>query len=372
MKHNRKKDAVRFFNIPRDWMYLIGFEFTKINRRGETKLTKGQKPITGKLDHLDLFLLDEIRGFKERGNAECFKEALSLAVDLGIPGGEQNICDRVLQLCGLGLVRPKRKPVMGGGIPRLVLEVDQELLDDMVEARRESALLQQGMDSRPEDFRRLVKKSHLLQEYLQEYLQKSGKEYPQETPEEPLKDPDEEHSQTGPRAAARIRPVENYFYVLDSLEEDDGSQQYRTEISPSTSIEYEETDSPRQQIDNRAFTGLNDMAEDSIWDIYGEQVCEVEQVTSANHEGSGRFDWVTGAIDNDIQLGHTSLDEIYKMKRELTADYHYTESDINEIVRIAVGREVTIGYCMADWEQSRIGKALCFVLEDAKFGDMPF
>ena len=371
MKHNRKKDAVRFFNIPRDWAYLIGFEYTKINRRGETKLTKGQKPITGRIDHLDLFLLDEIRGFKERGNAECFKEALSLAVDLGIPGSEQNICDRVLQLCGLGLVRAKRKPVMGGGIPRLVLEVDQNLLADMIEARKESTILQQRMDSRPADFHRLVKKSHLLQEYLQEYLQESEEEYLQNQPEDPLKESITKHLEAGSRPAARTRPGENDFYVLDSFEEKIGSSHQPTEISPSTSIENEGTDSLHQPTNNHTSTGLNN-TEDSIFVVYGEQPPEVTQSTNTDHTESGRFDWVPFAIDNDIQLGYISLGEIYNMKRELTTTYDYSESDIREIVRIAVGREIAIGHGLTGWEQSRIGKALCFVLESVKFSDCPF
>ena len=44
-----------------------------------------------------------------------------------------------------------------------------DLLDDMIEARRESVLLQQRMDSEPKDFYRLLKKSHLLKQYLQQY-----------------------------------------------------------------------------------------------------------------------------------------------------------------------------------------------------------
>ena len=363
MAHKKTKDPVRFFNIPRDWVYLIGFEYTKINRHGETKLTKGQKPVTGRIDHLDLFLLDEIRGFKERGNAECFKEALALSADLGLYGKENDICDRVLQLCGLGLVKLKMKPVMGGGVPLLVLEVDHDLLDDMIEARRESVLLQQRMDSEPKDFYRLLKKSHLLKQYLQQY----PKEYSQES----LKETDKERSQAGPRPAVRTRPGENDFYVLDSLEEDGGGQQQPTETSPSTSIEDEEAYSLYQSTDIHTSTGLNN-PEDSILDIYGEQPSEVAQTASEGHEDPSRFDWVPFAIDNDIQLGYFSLAEIYNMKRELTKTYHYSESDIDEIVRIAAGREIAIGYGMANWEQSRIGKALCLVLDDTKFGDRPF
>ena len=38
-------------------------------------MTKGKKPVMKRIDHADLFLLDEIRGFGERGSKECFEEA---------------------------------------------------------------------------------------------------------------------------------------------------------------------------------------------------------------------------------------------------------------------------------------------------------
>ena len=172
----KKQEKASFLNIPRLWTYLIGYEYQAINKHGEPKLTKGQKPVLRKIDHADLLLLDEIRGFSERGNKECFEEAAALSRAVGLIGQEQQVCDKVLQLCGIGFIKATRKISEGKTVPQVILTVDSQLVNGVAEARRESMLDQQRIHSQQADFRSLLKENNRLQEYLQEYLQKQIQE----------------------------------------------------------------------------------------------------------------------------------------------------------------------------------------------------
>lgn len=180
----KKQEKASFLNVPRSWTYLIGYEYQTINKHGEPKLTKGQKPVLRKIDHADLLLLDEIRGFSERGNKECFEEAVALARAVGLIGQEQQVCDKVLQLCGIGFIKATRKVSEGKIVPQVILTVDSQLVNDVAEARRESMFEQQRIHSQQADFCSLLKENNRLQEYLQEYLQKQTQEQlPEDLPE---------------------------------------------------------------------------------------------------------------------------------------------------------------------------------------------
>lgn len=180
----KKQEKASFLNVPRSWTYLIGYEYQTINKHGEPKLTKGQKPVLRKIDHADLLLLDEIRGFSERGNKECFEEAVALARAVGLIGQEQQVCDKVLQLCGIGFIKATRKVSEGKIVPQVILTVDSQLVNDAAEARRESMFEQQRIHSQQADFCSLLKENNRLQEYLQEYLQKQTQEQlPEDLPE---------------------------------------------------------------------------------------------------------------------------------------------------------------------------------------------
>lgn len=121
MSAKNKNDT--FLNIPKSWMYLIGYEYQAINRHGAPALAKGKKPVVKRIDHVDLLLLDEIRGFQERGNAECFEEAEALARAVGMVGREKQLCDKILQLCGLGFVKARMEFRDGQTIPKIILQI---------------------------------------------------------------------------------------------------------------------------------------------------------------------------------------------------------------------------------------------------------
>ena len=360
-KQLESKDTVHFFNIPRDWMCMIGFEYTKINKAGETKLTKYQKPVIGKIDHVDLFLLDEIRGFKERGNAECFKEARALAEDLGMPGKETEMVDRVLQLYGLGLVDLKQQGI-GRGIPRLILEVNPEVLKEFILFRKESILLEQRMDSQQVNFSRLVRKNHLLQESLYRVItENNNKESSQEQGQKPLaedepellKETYTESTQAGPRAATRTRPE---CFDIFNFEDQAGGQDQLTESSASISY-------------------TNNKAADGSVDVYGEQVYEMEPEHETGPETEpGRFDWLIYAIENDVQYGYISHQTAMEMRQTLMATYNYTEEDIDEIIQTVTGRQEVLNRYTNGWPLQRISKAFRLLLDELEKPDngLPF
>lgn len=180
----KKQNKAVFLNIPKEWMYLIGYEYQAINQHGALKMTKGKKPVMKRIDHADLFLLDEIRGFGERGSKECFEEAVALARAAGMVGEEKRVCDKVLQLIGLGFVSANRQIDANKMMPKLVLSVDTQLVNDVAEARKESFLEEQRIHSQQAKVRTLLRENNMLQEYLQEYLQKNIQEQlPEDLPE---------------------------------------------------------------------------------------------------------------------------------------------------------------------------------------------
>lgn len=180
----KKQNKAVFLNIPKEWMYLIGYEYQAINQHGALKMTRGKKPVMKRIDHADLFLLDEIRGFGERGSKECFEEAVALARAAGMVGEEKRVCDKVLQLIGLGFVSANRQIDANKMMPKLVLSVDTQLVNDVAEARKESFLEEQRIHSQQTKVRTLLRENNMLQEYLQEYLQKNIQEQlPEDLPE---------------------------------------------------------------------------------------------------------------------------------------------------------------------------------------------
>ncbi len=162
----KKQNKAVFLNIPKEWMYLIGYEYQAINQHGALKMTKGKKPVMKRIDHADLFLLDEIRGFGERGSKECFEEAVALARAAGMVGEEKRVCDKVLQLIGLGFVSANRQIDANKMMPKLVLSVDTQLVNDVAEARKESFLEEQRIHSQQTKVRTLLRENNMLQEYL--------------------------------------------------------------------------------------------------------------------------------------------------------------------------------------------------------------
>lgn len=240
-----------FINIPRSWTYLIGYEYQTINQHGEPKLTKGQKPVIKRIDHADLLLLDEIRGFSERGNKECFEEAVALAQAVGMIGQEKQLCDKVLQLCGLGFVKAIRKTDEGKMIPKVVLKVDTEFVNDAAEARKEWILEQQRMDSQTLKFGDILAKTHMLQEYLQEYIQEQLQEqlpeYPPEYMPEQLQESLQEDSQDDLSEYLPEYSQEDLDYLHKELPEplqDDSQEHLQEELQRSTDTSKHDDDFP--------------------------------------------------------------------------------------------------------------------------------
>lgn len=187
-KSTKKHDQEVFLKIPKTWTYLVGYEYQAVNRHGDPKLAKGQKPVIKRIDHIDLFLLDEIRGFSERGNMECFEEAVTLAHVVGMVGQERQLCDKILQLCELGFIKAHTKIDDGKVIPKVILEVDSQLVTDAAEARKESILECQRIHSQQASTFTLIREKSMLQEYLQEYLQKQLPEKISEKAQKPAKE----------------------------------------------------------------------------------------------------------------------------------------------------------------------------------------
>ena len=69
-------------------------------------------------------------------------------------------------------------------MPKLVLSVDTQLVNNVAEARKESFLEEQRIHSQQTKVRTLLRENNMLQEYLQEYLQKNIQEQlPEDLPE---------------------------------------------------------------------------------------------------------------------------------------------------------------------------------------------
>lgn len=204
-KTAKKQEKEAFLNIPKSWPYLVGYEYQAINQHGAPKLTKGQKPVLKRIDHADLLILDEIRGFSERGNKECFEEATALARAVGMIGQEKQVCDKILQLCGIGFVNVTRKIGEGKSVPKIILTVDTQLVNDVAEARKEYILEQQRIDSQQADFFTLLRENNLLQEYLQKYLQE---QLPEQVQEKQQKKEQEQLSEELPEFLPEHQPAQ--------------------------------------------------------------------------------------------------------------------------------------------------------------------
>ena len=191
----KKPQSDKFLNIPRDWVYLIGYKYPVINRCREPKLNKNKEQITKRIDYVDLLLMDEIRGFKERGNKECFKEANALAESVGMYGNEKIICDKVLQLCNLGFIRAYRKIDDKQRTTRIVLETNTDVVNSVATAMKKQIETEKRMHSQHGDFLSLLRKNNMLQEYLQEYLQENLQEPLPEQLQEQLQEQLPEHKQ---------------------------------------------------------------------------------------------------------------------------------------------------------------------------------
>jgi len=163
---------------------MVGFEYEAVNKRGEVKRTKGGKTLVRQIDYVDLLILDEIRGYSERGGKDCFIGVLQLADNVGLWQREKEVADRVLQLAHLGFINAKKKFYGNQRLPRLVLSINSQLIDDVSSARRESILEEQRIHSRSGKSAELYRTFGLLQEYIQKYI----KEYKQEDTQEYLQE----------------------------------------------------------------------------------------------------------------------------------------------------------------------------------------
>lgn len=152
-----------------------------------------------------MLILDEIRGFSERGNKECFEEATALARAVGMIGQEKQVCDKILQLCGIGFVNVTRKIGEGKSVPQIILTVDTQLVNDVAEARKEYILEQQRVDSQQADFFTLLRENNLLQEYLQKYLQE---QLPEQVQEKQQKKEQEQLSEELPEFLPEHQPAQ--------------------------------------------------------------------------------------------------------------------------------------------------------------------
>lgn len=181
-------------------------------------MAKGGKPVIRKIDHVDLLILDEIRGYSERGGGDCFIGAVQLAENLGLWDREKEVADRVLQLVALGFVHAKFKFYDGKRLPRLVLSIDSELINNVLSVRKELILSSKRMDSLPSKILDGSKDFLLLQEYIKEYKQ----EYIQEDLQEHLQEDVQENVPAGAdcEAVSCMKPTEK-----------DGREEYHSSYS---------------------------------------------------------------------------------------------------------------------------------------------
>jgi len=200
-----KQKSKPFFNVPRHWIYLVGFEYGAVNKRGEPKITKGGKPVIRRIDHVDLLILDRIRGYQERSGLDCFIGLPQLTDDIGFWQREKEVAERMLQLASLGFIHVKRKFYEGQRLPKLILTVDSQLIEDAATARRESILEAQRINSRTCKSTDMYRIFGLLEEYLEEYIEEYSEEHSEQYSEEYSEKDREQHE-----AEHRAEQVQEY------------------------------------------------------------------------------------------------------------------------------------------------------------------
>lgn len=179
-----------FLQIPTLWMELVGYEYPVIKFDGTFAYTSQGRPRVKMIDLVDLAIVDKIRGYRERSNMDCFIHVVELAHTVGQWGnrGEKETADRILQMCELGWIYPKKKIIGGERIPRLVYEVDTEKLEMLaieLKSDRENAEIMASSNggNLRESIRRLTLEEHLekqLEKYLEKHLAEQVAEHPEE------------------------------------------------------------------------------------------------------------------------------------------------------------------------------------------------
>lgn len=366
----KKTKSNKFLNIPRNWVYLIGYKYPAINRYGKPKLNKNKEQIIKAIDYVDLLLIDEIRGFSERGNKECFEEAVALSQAVGMIGQEKQLCDRVLQLCGLGFVNASKKTDDGKMVPKVVFKVDTEFVNDAAEARKEWILEQQRMDSQTMKLGDILAKTHMLQEYLQEYIQEQLQEQlpeylPEQLPEqlpEHLQKPLQEDSQ------------DDLSEYLPEYSQEDLQDQLHKELPEPLQEPLPEhlQESPQKPPQGEVYLGekgrkdivskswLQDKGIVSVKDIFENAINPLRDRGWTWDDINDVVEAITGKVQQIKEIpreqrpliynqlmkyleygGETSLEEVQRFNREFSKRWGWTARDIIEFVGVSKFTELT-------------------------------